>query len=138
MGRSRPDDFDAITILQSRERSEQILIVSLDEVGLRALVEIGPGRGRAPTAIIARRVELPPIRFGATRPFLQIGQESVAEPRCRKHLGEDGRDADRDRSLATFLLEAIQDPEDGEITFGRRFVEPRFPMRPTAMAEDPG
>src|SRR3989454_11643747 len=137
MGGSRHDDLDPIAVLQPRERREQVLIVSLHEVGLRATVEVGPGRGSPPTTVITRRVELPLIRLRSIRPLLQVGQESVAEPRRGKHLGEDRRNANRDRSFAAFLLEAIKEPEDREIALGRGLVEPRFPVRPTTMAEDP-
>src|SRR3989440_9154808 len=137
MGGSRHDDLDPIAVLQPRERREQILIVCLHEVGLCATVEVGPGRGSPPTTVIPRRVELPLIRLRSIRPLLQVGQESVAEPRRGKHLGEDRRNANRDRSFAAFLLEAIKEPEDREIALGRGLVEPRFPMRPTTMAEDP-
>src|SRR5437899_2252165 len=134
---SRDDDLDPIAVLQPRERREQVLIVCLHELGLRATVEVGPGRGSPPTTVITRRVELPLIRLRSIRPLLQIGQESVAEPRRGKHLGEDRRNANRDRSFAAFLLEAIEEPEDRERALGRGLVEPRFPVRPTTMAEDP-
>src|SRR5437870_2446149 len=137
MGGSRRDDLDPIAVLQPRERREQVLIVSLHEVGLRATVEVGPGRGSPTTTVITRRVELPLIRHRSIRPLLQVGQESLAEPRRGKHLGEDRRNANRDRSFAAFLLEAIKEPEDREIALGRGLVEPRFPVRPTTMAEDP-
>src|SRR5437879_11713561 len=122
MGGSRHDDLDPIAVLQPRERREQILIVCLHEVGLRATIEVGPGRGSPPTTVITRRVELPLIRLRSIRPLLQVAQESVAEPRRGKHLGEDRRNANRDRSFAAFLLEAIKEPEDREIRSEERRV----------------
>jgi len=138
VGRGRHDNLDSIDLLEPRERRKEVLIVGLDEVPLCAFVEIGPGLGGVSTVPVPRRFELLPIRERAGGPFIQVRDESVAEPRSHKHLGEDGRNADRDRSLATFFLKAIQEPQDREIAFGRGLVEPCFPVRPTAVAEDPG
>jgi hypothetical protein len=86
---------------------------------------------------IARGLELSTVRFRAARPLFQVFQESLAKPGCRKHLGEDGRDAHRNRSLAALLLEAIEDPEEREIALGGRFMEPRLAVGPLSVAEDP-
>jgi hypothetical protein len=137
MGRRRHDDFDSIDFLEACERREQVPMIRLDEIGLRLLVEIRPRDGGDPTLFIARGLELSTVRFRAARPLFQVREESLAKPWGRKHLGEDGRDADRDRSRTTLLLEAIEDPEEREITLGRRFIEPRLAVRPPAVAEDP-
>src|SRR5207245_9368337 len=73
MGGSRHDDLDPIAVLQPRERREQILIVCLHEVGLRATVEVGPGRGSPPTTVITRPVELTLIRLRPIPPLLPVG-----------------------------------------------------------------
>src|SRR5206468_12481196 len=88
----------------SLERREHALTIGVDEVGLRPPVEIGPGRSAATTALVARLFELRTVRFRAVPPLLQVGQQSGAEPGRGTHLGEDGRKANGDRSLAPFLL----------------------------------
>ena len=137
VGRSGHDDFDSTTFLQTHERGEQVSIVLLEEVLLGALIELGPGDRGAPGVFVARSLELSPVRVRAACPFPQVRQEPIAEPRCRQHLGEDGGHAQRDGPFTILGLEASQEPEDRKVALGRGFVEPRFPVGPAAMAEDP-
>src|SRR2546430_14363855 len=100
-------------------------------------MELGPCNGAATGACVAGCVKVSPVRVRAACPFLQVRREPVAEPGGRQHLDEDGGEAERDGPFTILGLEAIQEPEDRKVTLGGGFVEPRFPVGPATMAEDP-